>query len=79
MATAPKSEKKDSNYGAMLSVAVPLMIVVSAAIALVNTLTPLTGKSNHPMFFSKIFLYRSFLIPCVTFSPSYEKLPFENK
>lgn len=74
MKRAPKREKKASIYGAILSVAVPLIIVVSAAIALVKTLTPFTGRSNHPIFFFKIPLYKSFLTPCVTFSPKFAKL-----
>ena len=72
--SAPNREKKASIYGAMLSVAVPLIMVVSAAIALVRTETPLVGRSNQPMFFLSIPSYKSFLMPYVTFSPIVEKL-----
>lgn len=61
----------------MLSDAVPLITEVSAAMELVSTLTPFKGKSNHPIFFDKILLYRSLLIAKVTFSLKVEKLIFD--
>ena len=63
-------------YGAKLSVLTPLMIVVSWAIAQVNTLVSFSLSSNHPVFLLRIEAYKLFLTSDVTLSPSKPKENF---
>lgn len=72
----PNIEKFASIWGARLSVLVPLIIPVSSAMAVVKTLVPFARSSNHPMFFYRMFSYRTLLIWKVTFSPKCPKLLF---
>jgi hypothetical protein len=68
MIIPPKSANILSTCGPTLSLLTPLIIVVSDAIIEVKTLAPFSFMSNHPMFFCKIFAYKSCLIFKVTFS-----------
>jgi hypothetical protein len=66
---ATPTANEASSIGERLSVLTPLIRLVSDAIALVRILAPFSLKSNHPMFFRRMLLYRIYLISNVTFSP----------
>ena len=70
---ATATEKEASRIGERLSVLTPLIRLVSDAMVAVRILAPFSLKSNHPIFFLRMLLYRIYLISNVTFSPRYPK------